>query len=257
MGDSSGMLEEHSDVFSKGFTPFHPSYSSLLAFLPRPFQCSLIARKFPKVSTNSTETSFWPQEHSIFFLHPIWPPSGLHHEASFSTKWPLHCLPDMPPEVIMLVNLSLSYLPSPSPKSQSSQGLFFLLFLFLLLRTFTGLVLSPRHTLHVCALLLSLVIRVCWAYMCNHFPVAQLLVQWSAHAPCSISAGWGKEQRLSQSWWIKWPRIIKHAITQDSVWKTETTPGISNRGNLIERISYLGVGRLGAQKRSSERTSRW
>lgn len=146
--------------------------------------CSLIADKSPKIFTGHTDTSLWPPKPSFFCLH---------HEASFSTKPPLHCLSDMPPEVLMLVNLSLNCLPSLSPKPQilprsavppPSPSLF------------AEPILSSRYVFHVHPLLLLLEIIRAWrAYMFSHFPVAQHLAQWSVHVQCSIS----REYRLSRA----------------------------------------------------------
>lgn len=86
--------------------------------------------------------------------------------------------------------------------------------------------------------------------MCNHLPVAQLLAQCPGY---EVSEGIQTSMELMG----EMTQGHKPTITQDSVWKTESTLHISERGNLIQRVSYMGGGRLRAHKKGNTgKTSR-
>ena len=110
-------LESIQVFFPRSLLPFHLSCSLLLTFLRRSFQCAAslcinLLRAPLAAQTLHSDPKNLP--FSVFTLsglplvttmRPLFLPSDL-----------FYCLPDIPPEVLTLVNLSLSYLPSPSLK---------------------------------------------------------------------------------------------------------------------------------------------
>lgn len=103
--------------FPWSLLPFHLSCSLPLTFLRRSFQCAaslvmnllralLAAQTLPSDPRNLPFSVFTlPGLPLVTTTRPLFLPRDL-----------FYCLPDIPPEVLMLVSLSLSYVPSPSLK---------------------------------------------------------------------------------------------------------------------------------------------
>lgn len=115
--DAAGILGECQVFCPWSLLPFHLSCSLPLTFLRRSFQCAasllinllrapLAAQTLPCDPKNLPFSVFTlPGLSLVPTRRPLFLPSDL-----------FYCLPDIPPEVLMLVSLSVSYVPSPSLK---------------------------------------------------------------------------------------------------------------------------------------------